>query len=191
MEYKDKYVEAIQHVHNAILTSDPKYWWPQMTGVETIDDNPDGYVYFVYDLGQGEICSGMGHLGDDYRHARSTAMLRLLQFKEPCTLFAFPLKDGVCNGKCIVKEDIVVGFISGTQNSFSIMPAWNKTRILPLIGNNADDMMFDDPPEMTKWVLCAALASQHRHAVSLFCQGVPKTTQEACTPVLDIIQRVC
>jgi hypothetical protein len=192
MEYKSQYIEAIQHVNDAVANSDPSYWFPKLISVETVDNRVDGSAYFVYDLGNGEKGSGSGHSGNDQGHAHTAALLRLIQFKEPCTLFAFPVYDaiGELSGTWkwnVQPEDIVVGFISDTNDSYIIIPAWKEKCVYPMIGNNRN-FNFDIPTN-AKWVLCAALDTPYRKAVSLYSQATSAEEQENCMPELNIITR--
>lgn len=192
MEYQSTYVEAIQHVHDAVLKSDPYYWFPRIVDMETVNKRPDGSAYFVYDLGNGERGSGGGHSGTDQGHAHTAALLRLIRFKEPCTLFAFPVKDAINEHgmwKNVQREDIVVGYISDLDDAYIVTPAWNDNRVYPMIGN--DRTKFFYAPEDADYLLCAALDTPYRKAVSLYCQSAAMTKElELCTPQLNLVERM-
>lgn len=189
MDYKSQYVEAIKHVNDAVLNSDPYYWFPKIISVETEDNREYGRASFKYDLGNGEQGSGSGHSGNDHGHAYMAAMLRLIRFKEPCTLFAFPIEGALSvNGvwkQNVQREDIVVGFITDLDDSYFITPAWNERCIYPMIGNW--HVKWFDIPKTAKWMLCATLDTQYRKAVSLYCQAASIEEQKLCTPQLNIV----
>lgn len=184
MEYKSQYVEAILHVIDAVKNSDPSYWFPKVASVKTVDNRPDGQGYFVYDLGNGETGSGSGHSGTDQGHAQTAALLRLIRFKEPCTLFAFPVGDWK---GLYIPEDVVVGFMSDVNDKYVITPAWKGKYVYPRIGNS-HNYKCNIPPN-AKWALCAALDSPHRKAVSLYCQASNAEELEQCTPQLNVVTR--
>lgn len=190
MEYEATFVEAIQHVHDTVMTSDPQYWWPQILSLETKDNRPDGLGYFVYDLGKGEKGTGSGHKGDEHGHAYTAAMLSLINSNAPCALYAFPIEnafDKTGHWKQ-VGADIVVGFISGTKDALTVVPAMYKKRVYPMIGNS-DNVAFVIPSD-AKWALCASLNTEYRKAVSLYCQGVTPQLLETITPPLSTVDRI-
>jgi hypothetical protein len=191
MEYKSEYIEAIQHVNAAVRESDPQYWFPKIINMENVNNRPDGSGYFVYDLGNGEKGSGSGHSGTDHGHAHSAALLRLIRFKQPCTLFAFPIEDAIDkNGswKNVQREDIVVGYISDLDDTYIITPEWNDKHVYPMIGNSRSHLFY--APEDADWLLCAALDTPYRKAVSLYCQATATTKElELSTPELNIVER--
>lgn len=167
------YTEAMHHVDNAIKTSDSYYWWPRIVGKEQLY-KPHGRAYFIYEIGGGETAHGCSGSGNGQGHGHTSAMLRLIHHEQPCTLFACPIHD------CIDetghwksgKEDIVVGFISGTQESHSITLAWkNHTCVCPMLGMDPRIPIAFDVPDTAKWVLCAVLDNPCRRAIALYCHA--------------------
>lgn len=176
MEYQSLYIEAIQHIINAVKTSDPQYWWPKVIG-----PSQEAGVY-LYDLGNNEVGSGSNRSGSNHGHAFAGAILRMIKNKQPCTLFAFP-EDETHNA---MTDDVVVGFISETQDEYTITPACNGT-VYPLIGNSKAPWIFTPPS--AKWMLCATLDTRYRRAVSLYCQNARQQEINECTPKLYTIVR--
>lgn len=191
MENHDLFVEAIHHVHAAVAESDIEFWWPKRLNTET--GMFQTMSTFTYDLGQGRTGCG-GHPGNnEHSHAHMAAYLRLNEFKEPCTLFAFPIEDAIDetgNWKASAQgEDIVVGYISSVDDTFTITPAWKRTSVYPMIGNQFSDVVFD-VPRSAKWLLCAALDTPYRRAVALYGQAVGVDTLANHTLTLNTITRM-
>jgi hypothetical protein len=145
MGHERGYVEAIEACNRCIREDDrANTWWPKVLRIEGSRT--------VLDV-DGTECAAFS----DVDVAHSSALFRLmLDDRRVCALFAYPAESGV------KPVDVVVGFLDGDGR---LTLALNDKEVFPMIGNR------DPPPEIppaTRWIVAAALGTEHRRAVSAF-----------------------
>ncbi len=165
MEYRKTFIEAIHACNLCILKDDKQYWYPKILRIEGRQK--------MLEI-DGEECALMGS-GDDAADANCHALMHLMKDKTRiCAIYAYPVKCG------IKPVDIIVGFMD-KNNGLTL--AWDKKRVLPMIGNPNVSMYNQRIPPDTTWIVAAAFETKYRHAISLFSQNVDQETIKKTTPV--------
>jgi len=167
MDDEQRYIAAIQHVNHAVAHSDPAEWWPR------VDRTPSRTTYLIdgekYTFGHDRVRSHQDiSLGSAY--------IRLLKRSVPCTLYA------TYNTKNLRPLDVIVGYVDDT----TIVPAWDGRCVFPWIGGVSPrhDSRFE-------FVVCAALDTEYRRAVSFYNQRTRDVfqTTPACPTVNERLTR--